>query len=491
MFQTDKHNISPGSKKPDKDPKKDSKINIFVHDSWEYIKDSACSLCKTLKDPQKRKDAFIRLIKEDGPLKIFSILSAAAIWAVVSISVYPTMESVYYNVPVEISLENTYAEANQLSVMSSSDETVTVKLKGNRSQIGEIKAEDLTASVDVSNVMLPKNYNLSMKIECAKKTEFEVVSIEPETVSVSFDKIITKELSITPLLENVRIAPGYMSGDPVVNPSSVMVTGPQDMVNSITKVCARVSPEKELDSTYEFTTDELVLYNNNAVISDDSKLLSFDKSAFAIQIPVFVRQTLPLEVNIINAPEKFDLDYFREQLVFSVGEIDIAAPNDKIKELKSLNIGTINMREVDVGSVFEFKAENFLPDGYENLTQIDTVTVTCPSEGIKKKAIAIKGKDIQFVNRPAQYEFESVSSGMTLFVVGDEEQISSITREDITAQIDLIDFDMQEGDHKMSVGFIISSYDKVWFNGGDGIATPKIIVKATVSEAEEAETVDD
>ena len=143
------------------------------------------------------------------------------------------------------------------------------------------------------------------------------------------------------------------------------------------------------------------------------------------------------------------------------------------------------MREVDVGSVFEFKAENFLPEGYENLTQIDSVTVTCPSEGIKKKAIAIKGKDIQFVNKPAQFEFDPVSSGMTLYVVGDEEQIDSITRDDITAQIDLIDFDMQEGDHKMSVGFIISSYDKVWFNGGDGVATPKIIVNATISKGDD------
>lgn len=136
------------------------------------------------------------------------------------------------------------------------------------------------------------------------------------------------------------------------------------------------------------------------------------------------------------------------------------------------------MREVDVGSVFEFKAENFLPEDYENLTQIDTVTVTCPSEGISKKAIAIMGKDIQFVNKPAQFEFEPVASGMTLFVVGDSDQIAAISKEDLTAQIDLIDFDMQEGDHKMSVDFLISSYDKVWLNGDEGVATPKIYVTA-------------
>lgn len=430
-------------------------------------------------------DFFRKLFERDNAVKILSIICAVIIWAVVSISVYPTIDSVFYNVPVVVNLDGTYAQANQLDSVAMSQNTVTVKITGKRGIIGDLKAEDLTAVCDVSGVMMARDYNLSMNIECAEDISFDVISIEPSTVKVTFDRIITKEFPVTPLLENIRIASGYMRGDPIITPSTVSVTGPQDTVNSITKVCARVTSEQELNSTYEFTTSDLVLYNNNAVISNENGLISFDKTSFAIQIPVYVRQTLPLEVNIINAPENFDIEYFRSQLVFSVDELTIAAPNDKIKDLPSLNIGTINMREVDVGSVFEFKAENFIPEGYENLTQIDTVTVTCPSEGISKKAIAIMGKDIQFINKPAQFEFKPVASGMTLFVVGDEEQIAAISKADLTAQIDLIDFDMMEGDHVMSVDFIISSYDKVWLNGDEGIATPKIIINAWIADEEE------
>lgn len=435
----------------------------------------------------KISDFFKNLFEKDSSLKVLSILAAIIIWAVVSISQYPTIDKILYNVPIEISLEDTYAQANALNVIAVSDETVTVNISGERGQIGDLKAEDLKVVLDVSNVMMPREYSLSMKVESKSGKSFDVLSIDPPAVTVTFDKIISREFEIAPQLENVRIASGYMSGDPIVTPATVTVTGPQDTVNSITKVCARAALDKgELSSTYEFTANELVLYNNNAVISDDNNLISFDKNSFAVQLPVYVRQTLPLEVNIINAPENFDLDYFRSQLVFSVTELDIAAPDDKIKELTSLNIGTINMREVDVGSVFEFKAENFLTENYENLTQIDTVTVTCPSEKLSKKAIAIMGKDIQFVNKPAQFEFEPVASGMTLFVVGDEEQIAAISKEDLTAQIDLIDFNLQEGVHKMSVDFIISSYDKVWLNGDEGVATPKIYVNAMLSEAEES-----
>ncbi len=423
-------------------------------------------------------DFFRSLFEKDNALKVISLLTSITIWLLVSITKYPTVETTIYNVPVSISLDGSYAQSIQLEATALSQQTVTVTVTGERGEVGNLKAEDLVAAVDVSNVMMAKEYNLSMHIESSDDREFTVKSIEPSSVAVVFDKIVSKEFPIEPLVENVKIAPGYLSGDPIATPEVVTVKGPQEMVNAVTKVCARVSSDMEIDSTYEFTTSDIVLYNNNAVISNENQSITFDKTVVAVQIPVFVRKTLPLEVNIINAPANFDLEYFRQSLVFSVDELDIAAPNDKIKELTSLNIGTINMREVDVGSQFEFKTENFLPEGYDNLSQVNTVIVTCPSEGIAKKPIAIMGKDIQFINKPAQFEFTTIASGMTLFLVGDEQQIAELSSADITAQIDLIDFDMEEGDHKMPVDFIISSYDRVWFNGDDGVATPKIYVTA-------------
>ena len=238
----------------------------------------------------KVSDFFKKLFEKDSSQKILSILCAVIIWAVVSISVYPTMERSIYNVPVTISLEDTYAQANQLDVISMTPKTVNVTISGKRGQIGDLKTEDLTAVLDASNVMMAREYNLSMNIECSTGKTFDVVSIEPSTISVTFDKIVSKEFEITPQLENVKIASGYMSGDPIVTPSTVTVTGPLDMVSSITKVCAKVAPEQELSSTYEFTTSDLVLYNNNAVISNDNQQLTFDKSSFAIQIPVYVRR---------------------------------------------------------------------------------------------------------------------------------------------------------------------------------------------------------
>ena len=307
---------------------------------------------------KKISEFFNSIFEKDSSLKIISIILAILIWAVVSITQYPVITKPFYNIPIEIDLEDTYAQADQLSVISMSDETVNVTITGERRDIGNLKAEDLRAVVDVTNVMQAKEYNLPMNIVTESGQELQVERIEPSSVAVVFDKIVSKEFEVTPLTDNIRIKQGYLGGDPVVSPSTVTVTGPEDTVNSITQVCAKVSAQAELSSTYEFTADELVLYNDNAVIYNEDKMLTFDKNMFAVQIPVFVRQTLPLEVNIVNAPANFDVEYFKKQLVFSVSELDIAAPNDKIRERTGLNIGTINMREVDIGSRFEFKTED-------------------------------------------------------------------------------------------------------------------------------------
>ncbi|MGN0665525.1 MAG: YbbR-like domain-containing protein [Huintestinicola sp.] len=436
----------------------------------------------------KIKNYFITLFQKDSSLKVLSIVSAMMIWMIVSISVYPTINTIVYNVPVEIDLDGTYAQSNQLDVISMSTETVTVEIQGKRAQIGEIKTENLVAKVDASQVMLAKPYKLNLDVESLNGNDFEVLSITPSNVTVTFDKIISKQFEVSAQLDRVKVAGGYLMGDPVVSPSTVTITGPQDKVNAITKVCAAVTSNAELSSTYEFSAAELVMYNNNAVISNDDNMLTPDKTSFAVQVPVYVRQNLKLDVNIINAPDKFNIEKFRESLVFSADELSIAAPNDKIKDITTLTIGTINMREVDIGSetgtVFEFNTSDFLPEGYENLSGTETITVTCPSEGLEKKIIAITGSSIQFVNRPTQFDFEVIVSGMSLYFVGDKEQIESLTRADIIAQIDLIDFDMQEGDYKLPVDIAIPSYDYVWVLGS-GVDTPRVYVTATLKNTEE------
>ena len=190
------------------------------------------------------------------------------------------------------------------------------------------------ATVDISTVMVAKTYSLGMDVKTVSGDKsFTITSITPSTVDVTFDKIVSKEFPLEARTEGLKLETGYTAGDPVVVPETVTATGPQNIINSITRAVVNVNINSVLSSTHEFTSNEIILYNDNAVISNEDNVITFDRSSYQVQIPVFVRQTLPLDVNIINAPENLDLDYFRSLLKFSAEEIDIAAPNDKVKEM--------------------------------------------------------------------------------------------------------------------------------------------------------------
>ena len=143
------------------------------------------------------------------------------------------------------------------------------------------------------------------------------------------------------------------------------------------------------------------------------------------------------------------------------------------------------MREVDIGSVFTFDMENILPEGYENLSGINTVTVSCPTEGLKKKLAAVRGSTIQIINKPSQFDFQLITSTLMPYFIGPADQIDALTSTDITCKIDVLnsDFSNQEGDFIMPVTFTISSSDKVWVNAGT--ASLNVYVRAVSTEVKE------
>lgn len=430
---------------------------------------------------------FANLFEKDVVIKIGSLIAAIVIWFIISVTDTPVIDSVLYKIPVTVSLEGTYAEANGYQPMSISEESVTVYINGKRGEIGNLKSEELVAVASADNVMYAMEYSLPLEITCITGKEFEVTKIEPANVRVDFDRIITKEVSIKPQLSGLKASDGYIMGDEeniVIVPDTVNVTGPAEIVDSITDAAAVINENKTLTGTTDFKTGSLSFYSDSILISDENERLSVDKSEFTIHVPIYERHTIALDFKITNAPESFDIDSFKQMLNMSVTELEVAVLSENFVDRDSLDIGTIDMREADIGKEFYFQTSKFLPEGYEDLNNVRSVTVSVPSTGLIRRPIHITNSSIQLVNTPAQYDFNIITSGVTPIFVGSEESMEQLTYIDVTAQVDMIGLNIEnmEGGHqslKLPVTFLIQSYNDIWCIGSDGARSPMVTIEAT------------
>ena len=134
----------------------------------------------------------------DFGLRILSIIIAVIIWFALSITQYPTINKTITNVPVVFSLDGTQAKEKGLSALNYKDISVDVEIKGMNYEIGSYTAADLVATVNLDDVTKEGTYDLDIDVKSSHSTDkVTVVSVNPDTVSVEFDRLTTKTIPLT------------------------------------------------------------------------------------------------------------------------------------------------------------------------------------------------------------------------------------------------------------------------------------------------------
>ena len=399
-------------------------------------------------------------LDNDISLRIYSLILSIIVWFFVSATLFPNTTMSIKNVPLDIELSN-----SRLSMINHDTNAVTVKIEGNRAEIGNLSANDLKATAVTTNITEPGKYQLAIKVTSKTGKSFDVITVKPSTVEVELDKYISKEVQVKAEAPNASAAEGFIKGDPVAFPSVVNVTGPESQVNKITHCVVKTDYGKngeKLKESYEVTSGtELILYNDTTVLnSDDFKI---DKTNFSVKIPISMEKTLPFKLNINNIPPGFPIEDIKYTL--DTPEITVAAPNDAIQNVSEIYLGDIDLRELEIGLVKQFPVT--LPEGYQNMTGVQNVTVTFNSEGLATKKINIPGSSFTIINSPLLYDITPITSGYSgVTFVGSKDIIEKLTIQDIVTQVDMSSINIQSDDYfNAPVSIYVPDKGYVWALG--------------------------
>lgn len=403
---------------------------------------------------------------------IVSVVLAVIVWFVISIVIYPTTPRTIYDIPLTVSVTDTTAEENGLSVISYDVEEVTVQIEGSRSQVGNLDSDNMTASVDMSEVTTAGTKTLSITVTSDDGITFDVKSVSPSTVDVVFDYIVTETFDVTPSAPQITYTDGCVLDEEnfVCSPSTIDVTGPQQELDQVSYCVAETQQSEQLAASKILTTDTLLFYNENGTEVDSSNF-SYDVASFSIEIPVLYQTTLDITYQITNAPSDFDLDSL--DLELSETEIILAAPSSTITEMTEFNIGSISLYDISLDYSQDFTVT--IPDEYTNESGISTVTLTLDDTGLVQKDFVIT--DIGVINAPASYDFEVLTSQLTVSIIGPEEDMEDLDASDITVNVDLLSYSVQaDAEEGNDVTFTYtptiscSKFNTVWATGDYRVA---------------------
>jgi hypothetical protein len=383
-------------------------------------------------------------------------------WLVISITVYPNTPKTISNIPLEVDISGTSAEANDLSIISTDVEKVKVKITGDTYAVGTLKSEDLVATAEVENVTQSGIYQLKIDVSSVDGTEFTVNSIEPSYVTVEFDKYVTKEVPIVINAPNIKAKDGYIMDEtsPQTTPSAISITGPQKVVDGIAQLSVDVSQEKEIDNYYTYHSSNVAdwhLYSDSgAEIEADG--LSYDLKDIQVDFQAYMTKTLKLTYTIINAQSSD----FEPDFNMSADEIVVASSDSSLETTEEISIGYIDMSEVDLNYSKDFNIE--LPSSYRNISGIDKVTVSLNSNNYAKREFS-NLTNFAIVNAPSDYDIELVSESLTVEIIAPQYIIDSITQDDFVLKVDLSSVQMTGSLFPANVTVQLPNYSNAWCVG--------------------------
>jgi YbbR domain-containing protein len=184
---------------------------------------------------------------------IFSIFLAIVIWFYMMIIVNPIVRTTITNVPVTFVNEELLT-SDQVVLMEPTSARIDVEISGRQSDVYGLKAEDLTASVDLKGYG-SGGYQIPVEVE--KGSTFAIQNYSPKTIYFVLDSVVEKQVPVTVDFQGNLVAQ-YRALKPVIEPEMVTIAGPSKIVSLVNHAVALVDVEGKKNDFQSVVTYSVV-----------------------------------------------------------------------------------------------------------------------------------------------------------------------------------------------------------------------------------------
>lgn len=363
---------------------------------------------------------------------LLSFVIALGLWFYVIAVVSPESEETFYNIPVVLQNENVLNEKGFM-IATQEKPTVTLRLRGNRSDLNKLTNSDILLTVDMSKINRVGKQYLSIDTDFPGSfadNAFEVLSYAPDRISLDIVEWAMKEVDVK--VEFTGTVPAdyiVYKDDYILDQNKVTVSGPKEIIDKITQAKVEVPLDNQISTISKDFTYTLCDTAGEPV---DTEQLTTDIAE--VNLTVKIQRVKDLQL-IVNATYGGGATENTTSIVFSQENIKVSGSEEALAALgDTLLLDTIDVSEILTEETREY--DIVLPAEVDNLSGLATVTVTISFPELKTKELPISNITVE--NVPSGMVVKDIGTKVcNVTLRGSQWQIDNITAKDVEIRVDL------------------------------------------------------
>ncbi len=396
----------------------------------------------------------LNVIKNNWPMKLFSLVISIFIWLLVVQYVNPEDTRRLENIPIEINTTDSVPVGEGLVLVTDYNRTMSITYTASRDVIAMLNTDKIRAYVDLSGATKSGEYSFPVKID----TGGQNIIIKDQTVKeafLKFEKSATAQVKVNVTAEG-SVPDGFVKNDPVCVPSHINIEGPESKIKNIVSAEVIVA-EKNFTETNVYSCEYQFVDADGKIITKDYITADFDKVDVAIT--VLKTKELPVTATVVNSSGGYESNF--TTVTIEPKSIVVAGSDEALETLNSYDLGTIDVseKEKDFSQSYDVSLQN----GIKNVNGVSKLNVSVAFGDLRTKTIEFTAFKIDNLTDGQK----AVISDKSLSIVfrGIADDIAKLKASDITVVVDFQNKTHTKGTNSIPVYAIIPENYKVGVEG--------------------------
>lgn len=376
-------------------------------------------------------------IKKNWPVKLISLIVAIFLWAYVVNNSQNDELRTFRNIPVELKNMESINEKDLL-IMEPKDPTVTVKLRGKRSDLLKIQRSDISVSVDLDGYG-ERNSTIPINVIAPPNTTVSYVS--KNNIMFKFEKLIKKDMDIE--IETV----GNLPSDHLIltskkaSPDKITLKGASSQVSKIKK--AKVVVDASTITNDTNLNLPVQLEDENGELVEGVEL---SQGFINVSLSINSTKEVPIKLKTTGSPaEGINISKY----TFSQEHVSIVGAKETLDD-----INYIDTKPVDLTQINETTNVNIDLDLTEGIFLSDTdkkIILNIKVDKIENKEISLSDSNIEVENlgENLSWKLADENKNISLNLEGGTSDLDKVNGENIKIKLNLEN--LEKGIHTVDI----------------------------------------